>query len=630
MNRKRSEVWLHFSVVSSEKAKCDICKNVFSYKGGATSNLQKHLKSKHISVLCPADTLPSPSIKSRTSVVIEPVAGSSSAPDYIPDNQEENKDSEEIISHQVAQIPPKPKQTKISSFSVRPASISRTKHLNEKVLDMIIRDLQPFSVVEDAGFKDLVAALDPSYQVPSRTTFSRNLLIQKFEDATMKIKLLLKEAEIATLTTDTWTSRAVENYMALTVHYLDKEWNMKSILLGCLHFKEQHTSENIRNELLNILRNWELSEKIHAVVTDNARNITGAIKLTGWPHLPCLAHTLNLVVQDALKLIHPIQCKAKKIVEHFHRSTTAATKLTDMQSQMNRNVLKLINDVVTRWNSTYNMFQRLCEVQVPLEATLGVLHNPVEILNESDWITLKSCCALLKPFEQVTKELSAEKNVCVSKIIPLIEGLKLFISGIEPSGDDALALKNSLLTGLQNRFSRLEYNSLLAKATFLDPRFKQKGFSDSNAITKVRDGLQSEMSALFEKSRLEEMETKSQEQDINTTTDDIEVDSIWQSFDAKISKTTSTVAASIIECRQYSEEANINRKGDPLKWWKTREPVYPYLSRLARKYLCAVATSVPSERVFSKAGLIISDRRSRLKPKNAEKIIFLNANFEFL
>jgi len=65
---------------------------------------------------------------------------------------------------------------------------------------------------------------------------------------------------------------------------------------------------------------------------------------------------------------------------------------------------------------------------------------------------------------------------------------------------------------------------------------------------------------------------------------------------------------------------------DPLAWWRGRVNVYPRLSQLARRHLCMVATSVPSERVFSKSGQLISDRRSRLSPKNVKMVMFLNAN----
>jgi len=47
---------------------------------------------------------------------------------------------------------------------------------------------------------------------------------------------------------------------------------------------------------------------------------------------------------------------------------------------------------------------------------------------------------------------------------------------------------------------------------------------------------------------------------------------------------------------------------------------------MAKRYLCIVATSVPSERVFSKSGQLISERRSRLTSKNVQMIMFLNGN----
>ncbi|KAJ8940783.1 hypothetical protein NQ314_010593 [Rhamnusium bicolor] len=121
----------------------------------------------------------------------------------------------------------------------------------------------------------------------------------------------------------------------------------------------QHTAENLRNELLKILQDWNISERVYTVVTDNARNITAAIKLAGWNNLPCLAHTLNLLVQDSMKFIEELHKKVKRIVQYFHRSTTAAVKLNELQIQLTGKTLKLINDVITRWNSSLNMFQRI-------------------------------------------------------------------------------------------------------------------------------------------------------------------------------------------------------------------------------------------------------------------------------
>jgi len=65
----------------------------------------------------------------------------------------------------------------------------------------------------------------------------------------------------------------------------------------------------------------------------------------------------------------------------------------------------------------------------------------------------------------------------------------------------------------------------------------------------------------------------------------------------------------------------------PLQWWSAHKTVFPNLASVVRMLLAVPATSVSSERLFFKAGAIISDRRSRLTPHHAEQLCFLSANW---
>ena len=60
----------------------------------------------------------------------------------------------------------------------------------------------------------------------------------------------------------------------------------------------------------------------------------------------------------------------------------------------------------------------------------------------------------------------------------------------------------------------------------------------------------------------------------------------------------------------YKADDPLNRSCDPLKWWKENETRFTYLSKVAKKFLCIQATSIPSERLFSAAGNIVNKKRA--------------------
>ena len=86
---------------------------------------------------------------------------------------------------------------------------------------------------------------------------------------------------------------------------------------------------------------------------------------------------------------------------------------------------------------------------------------------------------------------------------------------------------------------------------------------------------------------------------------------------------TGPVSAIEVEMNLYRETARVNRFEDPMKWWRQHSNVITKFARLAKRHIGIPATSVPSERVFSKAGELVSARRSRLKQSNVD-ILILN------
>ena len=82
------------------------------------------------------------------------------------------------------------------------------------------------------------------------------------------------------------------------------------------------------------------------------------------------------------------------------------------------------------------------------------------------------------------------------------------------------------------------------------------------------------------------------------------------------------------ELDKYLNELNVHIITDVFEWWNQRKSVYPRLHALMLKYLIIPGTSAASERVFSTAGLILEDRRSRLSDEHVNMLIFLYKNLK--
>ena len=84
------------------------------------------------------------------------------------------------------------------------------------------------------------------------------------------------------------------------------------------------------------------------------------------------------------------------------------------------------------------------------------------------------------------------------------------------------------------------------------------------------------------------------------------------------------------EITNYLDQPIVESGHSPLQWWKEHSCVFPLLAlaKMAKKYLCVPGTSVPSERIFSKGGIIVNPFRSLLSPNHVNTLVFLSKNIE--
>lgn len=227
--------------------------------------------------------------------------------------------------------------------------------------------------------------LNPAYSLPTRKTISTSLIPKLYNKVAVVVKIKLSQAEAVCLTTDGWTSINNESFIAVTAHFFNDSFELCSVLLRCSEFYERHTAEKVSEHLLKTAKDWDISNKISAIVTDNAANMTAAVRLCEWRHVQCFARSVNLVAQAGIGEIHNIVLKIKAIVVFFKRGSQALNKLHTMQDQLGVPRLKLVQDVPTRWNSTYNMMDRFVSTKDALVSTHAILDANLEQLSSHEW-----------------------------------------------------------------------------------------------------------------------------------------------------------------------------------------------------------------------------------------------------
>jgi len=519
-------------------------------------------------------------------------------------------------------------------------SVDVKKKIDQSFLKLFTKDLQPFSIVEDPGFKEFVKLLNPNYQIPNRHTISKILIPSAYETCLNNVKeIISKELVTCCMTTDCWTSRCTESYLAITIHFIDKSFKLNSFLLSCHHFNETHTSLNLSENIKSTLEAWNLENKIILAVSDNAYNIKNALNSLQLKSFGCFAHTLNLIVQAAMKTESNLIDKIKTIVSHFHKSSNSHQKLIQYQKNIGiKDPKKLVQDVSTRWNSTFYMVERFVELENSIRGTLGLIDKPPPSLNPEEWQYLKELRSILKPFEEATRAVSGQLFMTASMVIVIAQGLQHVCNQLKNSNytTRAKTFIQALVNEMNNRqtWGNIERSKTLARCTFLDPRFKTVPFSNNSvALESVKQNVIELTAKIISLKRSEVLEHSTETTQVPESTNLFEESnepSIWDNVDQKVAQMQPSIGTStsqaITEIQRYLDDTIIKRNLDPLAWWCEHQYYYPFLSILARKTLCCLGSSVPCERVFSKAGLIVSDRRCRLKPTKIQQLLFLNNN----
>ena len=545
-------------------------------------------------------------------------------------------------------------------------------------------NLLPPVLADSLTFSEFVACISRgSFKMPGRTKVTK-MIDELYEEMMMKLKDMMKQSNSVSLTTDAAKMPTGDSYVAITGHSISSDWELLSAVLAVSISNVSHTAEEIAALVQELGIKYTLDDRLDAIATDNGANFVAAMEdlLENGiceEHVRCACHTLQLSIKNHIDPSKPKNGSTptnatseligifRKLVNKIHGSTLltenlrsaqsggpitnllveieeddeacgehlvneieiaatcsdapAAARVSSLHATPRGHTLKLIKDVVTRWNSTYYMLARCVLLAVPLRKLIEELG--LEGPTNDDWSAAQLLCHFMKPFQVVTDYLQGEKYPTLGSLSRKLSQLILYLSRPKPPQSWGLGktwaqlpkavscMRDFVLADMNKRWDT--GSLLLGMAAVVDPRHRSLEWLTSPQQCIIRQQLLVEMFAvagvpsdddedrLCDESNMPKLTKRRRFEDCDFL-DDYDDESTKSAVSDEQQCVCSSLRNRVKEeydaWLRLSEIRSVDVMAslDPLEWWKMHNTQFPTIAKLARKYLAIPASSAPSER----------------------------------
>nr|XP_046234361.1 zinc finger BED domain-containing protein 4 [Scatophagus argus]XP_046234362.1 zinc finger BED domain-containing protein 4 [Scatophagus argus] len=618
-SKKTSKLWNHFSISPADPTKvvCLHCSRTIS-RGKKTTNLGtsclfRHMQRFHGHVLESNNTIsgdaPSADIHVKQELMDTSV--------YETEQNRERFDEH----HPVA------------------------KKITKLIAEMLALDLQPSAMVENTGLNRLLEYLQPQYCLPPSSYFTSTAIPDMYERVKDVVLTHLKEAEggVVHFTTSIWVSSQTREYLTLRAHWATYESSVRpqgqdfhcSALLSVSQIDCDHDMHDIPKQLEYLWDSWITSSGLKKgfIVTDN-NTIRNTLEDHGHVTMQCFGHTIDLIVSEAIKsqrMVQNLLSIARKICERVHRSAKAKEKLAELQRAHQLPENQLIQDVPSKWRTSFLMLERLVEQKKAIDE-MSIECNFREMISCDQWEVMLSVCNALKPFEVAYREMS-NRTATLGQVIPLIHILN---RKIDLLFDETVGIDNmlrSLKEAMVSKMSATLHDPRYTWATMLDPRYKTSLFTEEEAERCKQDLIHElDLSSSTSVAVKPPLPNGCSEAPVSSKTSHANKDNLWSlmaDIRQKI-KHEEKPKSSELAVLEYLEEDILDQSCDPLDYWNLKKFLWPDLAKVAARYVGCPPSIVPAETLFSTASVNCTLNQPRPSLENMEGLLFLKVNLPLI
>ena len=519
---------------------------------------------------------------------------------------------------------------------------ARPESLHVLIGEYLIENMLPPETVETKSFMNMMLAVDSSNLFKLKEFHADVLLTQLYDTYSFSLTDMIRGLGTATLTLDTWRSMSEEVYMTVSAHVIASDWKFQSYVLT-----SKPKPANLLNELEHLRDSLDIKQTPFAIVDDSS--------CISAPDDGIIIHCLGLAIHKAAAhalLLGDVPNILQSVVE-------STASLPDLEVP-NARLLRYVNELQTNnlqksahWIEIYDLLREMTKPKDRAAFRANVGNSMFRSINE-----ILNC---LKPLKSAVEHMLEQSEFIVSMVLPVLRKLELSLA--EESGDSKMEkeLKGEIWNRLSECYEADELKDYLLISSLLDPRFKELLFVDVSYLRRARESLvkagelvcksmssespdiANDISKVVSIEVNSEYTGESSMKKIKLELDDSESEpttSASSSSDSGYGWLSDVVNKKTVATKGETKEtvrSEIDRystveqtTSHPLAWWKSRQSVYPILSKVARQYLCTPATSLPPDIMFKTRQGHVSARRSLLPDELIEKMVFLNSNYSKL
>lgn len=276
--------------------------------------------------------------------------------------------------------------------------------------------------------------------------------------------------------------------------------------------------------------------------------------------------------------------------------------------------LKLILDNETRWSSVFRMLDRF------LTLAPVVKNYPNLSFDEADFADISGICDIMEVISMVTTTMQSQSLPTLMLYSYMVQKLQVCLQALKPKLPPHTRVTdffNAVCSSVDSRVSEEVSEPLVTRVGYLNPMLDKSGMTDISKDV-MRTWILKQM-----------VEVQAQDKKAaNVETSPDPESSLFDQFFPKVNHPAGGVNLEK-EIELFIQEPPGGPPSRCLDFWTSSDSKqkYPCLSMVAARYLPMLASSAPSERVFSAMNLIVTKERNRLTPERMEQLVILVANY---